>query len=186
MTSKAKKLGKIRSLDQAHLFKIRIVVKFRGSNPGAGSFFRKSQIFLITRGFQKFWQKTCNQKLLFYYSKRRGGNRIIAPSSDSRFGRNRMQGPQREGALGDFLSLGFEVCRSCSVFWNIFHIFHQEGKRPFINQDQRRSFICIKSRKPTKYTTKYTNKKSKINNSRADSAWYQGGRNFTKVVQKQK
>ena len=42
-----------------------------GSIPG-GNFFKKSQIFLITRGFQKFWQKTWNQQLLFYYSMRRG------------------------------------------------------------------------------------------------------------------
>ena len=57
----------------------------QGSIPVGGNFFKKSQIFLIPRGFQKFRQKTWNQQLLFYYSKRRGQNRIIAPSSDSSF-----------------------------------------------------------------------------------------------------
>ena len=50
-----------------------------GSIPG-GNFFKKSQIFLITRGFQKFWQKTWNQQLLFYYSIRRGS---VVQCSDS-------------------------------------------------------------------------------------------------------
>ena len=53
-----------------------------GSIPG-GNFFKKSQIFLITRSFQKFWQKTWNQQLQFYYSMRRGKNWTVAPSSDS-------------------------------------------------------------------------------------------------------
>ena len=59
---------------------------FRPAVPGSitgGNFFKKSQIFLITKGFQIFWQKTWNQQLLFYYSMRRGKNWIVAPSSDS-------------------------------------------------------------------------------------------------------
>jgi len=56
-----------------------------GAIPGGGNFFKKSQIFLITRGFQKFWQKTCNQQLLFYYSLRREKSSIVAPCSESRF-----------------------------------------------------------------------------------------------------
>ena len=51
-----------------------------GSIPGCGNFFKKTQIFLITRGFQKFWQKTWNQQLLFYYSVRRGS---VVQCSDS-------------------------------------------------------------------------------------------------------
>ena len=54
------------------------------SIPGNGNIFKKSQIFLFTRGFQKFWQKTWNQQLLFYYSMRKGKNWIVAPSSDSK------------------------------------------------------------------------------------------------------
>ena len=50
-----------------------------GSIP-SGNFFKKSQIVLITRGFQKFWQKTWNQQLLFYYSMRRGS---VVQYSDS-------------------------------------------------------------------------------------------------------
>jgi len=60
---------------------------FQPAVPGSilvvGNFFKKSQIFLTTRGFQKFWQKTWNQQLLFYYTMRRGENRIVASSSDS-------------------------------------------------------------------------------------------------------
>ena len=54
-----------------------------GSNPSDGNFFKKSTNFLNPRGFQKFWQKTWNEQLLFCYSRRRGENRIIAPSSGS-------------------------------------------------------------------------------------------------------
>jgi len=54
-----------------------------GFNSRWWELFKKSQIFLITRGFQKFWQKTWHQHLLFYYSMRRGKNWIAAPSSDS-------------------------------------------------------------------------------------------------------
>ena len=54
----------------------------RGSIPGGRNLFKKSQIFLITRGFQKFWQKTLFQQLLFYYSMRR---RSVVQYSDSIF-----------------------------------------------------------------------------------------------------
>ena len=52
-----------------------------GSIPGEGMVFKKSQILLIIKGFQIFWQKAWNQQLLFYYSMRRGS---VVKYSDSK------------------------------------------------------------------------------------------------------
>jgi len=50
--------------------------------PAVATISRNLQTFLITLGFQKFWQKTWFQQPLFYYSMQSG---FVAPSSDCRF-----------------------------------------------------------------------------------------------------
>ena len=92
-----------------------------GSIPSSGNFFKKSQIFLITRSFQKFWQKTWNQQLLFYYSMRRGNNWIVAPSSDSSHDNHCLSNSQMErvGKIKFLLAMQFLKSEmvACRNFW---------------------------------------------------------------------
>ena len=96
-----------------------------GSILDGGNFFKKTQIFLITRGFQKFWQKTWNQQLLFYYSVRRGS---VVQCSDSRSSNALIKyhqihvndaaffsKPQRYFKLSN---KNFSFSNSCSIFFS--------------------------------------------------------------------